>query len=207
MKPENECHVCLETDTVCNELETVCIKNDIDCQHKTKKQNKNNCQYCLPTNDFFNTMPIKIVDKQTNDLKSKVVRGEGIRTAIAGIPMFTKSNKKSRRRKSDKNNKQQSAKRVWRVLLDSGSDGDLVFVRKGTSEVPYTRRNAAQKWRTTNGIFETNKVGNLNMIFPSFSESKIASLKPDIFEISESAPKPAYDLIIGIQSMVCLTWV
>ena len=201
MKPENECHVCLETETVCNELEIVCIENDIDCQHKTKKQNKNSCQYCLPTNDFFNTMPIKIVDKQTNDLKSKVVRGEGIRTAIAGIPMFTKSNKKSRRRKSDKNNKQQSAKRVWRVLLDSGSDGDLVFVRKGTSEVSYTRRNAAQKWRTSNGTFETNKVGNLNMIFPNFSESKIASLKPDIFEISESAPKPAYDLIIGIQSM------
>ena len=39
------------------------------------------------------------------------------------------------------------------------------------------------------------------MIFPSFSESKIASLKQDIFEISENAPKPAYDLIIGIQSM------
>ena len=76
-------------------------------------------------------------------------------------------------------------------MLDSGSDGDLVFVSKGTSEVSYTRRNAAQKWRTSNGTFETIKVGILNMIFPNFSESKIASLKPDIFELSESAPKPA----------------
>ena len=146
-------------------------------------------------------MPIKIVDKQKNDLKSKVVRGNGIRTAIAGIPMITKSNKKSRR-KSDTKYKQQSAKRVWRVLLDSGSDGDLLFVRKGTLEVPYVRRNAAQKWRTSNGTFETNKVGKLDLIFPTFSESKIASLRPDIFELAADSAQPAYDLIIGIQTMI-----
>ena len=119
MKPENECHVCLETDTVCNELETVCIENDIDCQHKTKKQNKNNCQYCLPTNDFFNTMLIKIADKQMNDLKSKVVRGEGIRTAIAGIPMFTKSNKsldaESQTKTINNNQPKESGEYCWIV--------------------------------------------------------------------------------------------
>ena len=86
--------------------------------------------------------------------------------------------------------------------MDSGSDGDLLFVRKGTLEVPYTRRNAAQRWRTSNGTFETSKVGSLDLVFPNISESKIASLKPDIFEISAEAKKPAYDLIIGVKSMI-----
>ena len=207
-KTENECHVCVEAtaQNVCNENdENVCNENNIVCQHITKKHNKNNCHYCLPNNSNFNTMPIKIVDKKTDDLKSRVVRGTGVRTAIAGIPMFTENKqkgKKARRKRASTNNKQQSAKRVWRVLLDSGSDGDLLFVRKGTLEVPYTRRNAAQRWRTSNGTFETSKVGSLDLVFPNFSESKIASLKPDIFEISAEAKKPAYDLIIGVKSMI-----
>ena len=199
LNAKNVCSVCVENDTDLASND-ICLENDLVCEHLTKKPNKNKCQYCLPNNST-STMPIKIVDKQKNDLKSKVVRGNGIRTAIAGIPMITKSNKKSRR-KSDIKYKQQSAKRVWRVLLDSGSDGDLLFVRKGTLEVPYVRRNAAQKWRTSNGTFETNKVGKLDLIFPNFSESKIASLRPDIFGLAADSAQPAYDLIIGIQTMI-----
>ena len=92
---EDVCSVCVENQNDLACIINVCTEN-IVCEHKNKKPNKNNCQYCLPNNSNFNTMPIKIVDKQNFDLKSKVVKGKGIRTAIAGIPMIAKSNKKSR---------------------------------------------------------------------------------------------------------------
>jgi len=96
LNAKNVCSVCVENDTDLASND-ICLENDLVCEHLTKKPNKNKCQYCLPNNST-STMPIKIVDKQKNDLKSKVVRGNGIRTVIAGIPMITKSNKKSRQR-------------------------------------------------------------------------------------------------------------
>jgi len=48
---------------------------------------------------------------------------------------------------------------LWRVLLDSGSDGDLLFRKKGkkTHNVQYTMRSVPQLWHTSNGIFSTKK--------------------------------------------------
>ena len=94
---------------------------------------------------------------------------------------------------------------MWRVLLDSGSDGDLLFVQKGLKEnVPFKERFRPQKWGTLNGTFRTTKVGNLDMIFPEFSESKIMHLKPDIVDIPEKDTKPAYDLILGTEILAKL---
>ena len=44
-------------------------------------------------------------------------------------------------------------------------------------------------------------MADLNLIFPEFSESKAAKIKPDIVMVEEDAPKPTYDLIIGIKSL------
>ena len=94
---------------------------------------------------------------------------------------------------------------MWRVLLDSGSDGDLLFVQKGLKEnVPFKERFRPQKWRTSNGTFRTTKVGNLDMIFPEFSESKVMHLTPDIVDIPEKEAKPAYDLILGTETLAKL---
>jgi hypothetical protein len=47
-------------------------------------------------------------------------------------------------------------KKIVRVLLDSGSDGDLVFVNKDKpSLLPYSKRLVPQSWNTLNGIFQT----------------------------------------------------
>jgi hypothetical protein len=44
---------------------------------------------------------------------------------------------------------------VW-VQLDSGSDGDLVFVSKDRPMLlPYSKRLVPQSWNTSNGIFQT----------------------------------------------------
>ena len=91
-------------------------------------------------------------------------------------------------------------------MLDSGSDGDLAFVRKGMKKsVPCKKHIAPQRWRTSNGTFVTDKVGhNLEFIFPEFSESRMVTISPDIFELPKTSPQPAFDLIIGIETMTKL---
>ncbi len=46
--------------------------------------------------------------------------------------------------------------KLVRVLLDSGSDGDLVFVNKDKPMLlPFLKRLVPQLWNTSNGIFQT----------------------------------------------------
>jgi hypothetical protein len=52
-----------------------------------------------------------------------------------------------------RSNKHYKKKLVW-VLLDSESDGDLVFVNKNKPMLlPYLKRLVPQLWNTLNGIF------------------------------------------------------
>ena len=86
--------------------------------------------------------------------------------------------------------------------MDSGSDGDLLFVHPRNKEcIPQKERFAPQKWKTSNGTFKTTKVGNLEIKFPKFSESKLFKIKPDIIDIPHEMNKPIYDLIIGVEKM------
>lgn len=140
----------------------------------------------LPSN---NTMPNKIVDKFLYNLQQKVVIGSGLITAIVAITYSSNSN---------------HAKRVLRVLLDSGSDGDLLFLYDGDKLTPTKKRISPQKWRTSNGTFKTTEVGDLKVTFPEFSNSKRASFRPDVIRLPKNSPKPVYDLIIGVQSLANL---
>ena len=63
----------------------------------------------------LNRPPIKITETKSDSVDNTVVEGEGVSAAVLAVPLL----------KSDK-----KPKRAWRVLLDSGSDGDLVFVNK-----------------------------------------------------------------------------
>ncbi len=89
-----------------------------------------------------------------------------------------------------------------RVLLDSGSSGDLLFLKKGASKhIPVIKRAVPQSWGTSNGTFVTNKVGNIKIAFVEYSSSKKALLRPDIVEYNPGIDKPMYDLIIGKETM------
>ena len=126
----------------------------------------------------------KIVEQKILSIQAKVVKGKGLCTTIEGV-LVTK-------------NEGKIAKRVWRILLDSGADGDLLFLHPDTSQyIPYKERFAPQKWRTSNGTFKTTKVGQLEMKFPVFSESKLGKLKPDIISMPRESSSPVYDMIIG----------
>ena len=98
----------------------------------------------LFTRSHLDTLPIKIVTNTTSNLQSdKLLVGNSLNTVILGIKKYP----------------HKPSKRVWRVLLDSGSDGDLIFVQTGLKEnVPSKERVRPQKWRTSNGTFRTTFV-------------------------------------------------
>jgi hypothetical protein len=89
-----------------------------------------------------------------------------------------------------------------RVLLDSGSSGDLLFMKKGSSKrIAVVKRVVPQSWGTSNGTFVTNKVGDIEISFVEYSASKKVLFQLDIVEYSPGDQAPMYDLIIGKQTM------
>jgi hypothetical protein len=90
-----------------------------------------------------------------------------------------------------------------RVLLDSGSDGDLWFQEKGTkSRFPYLTRQVPKSWHTSNGSFLTKGRGEVNLTFFEYSNSKRFMIKPDIVEYDpKKMARPAFDLILGVETL------
>jgi hypothetical protein len=89
-----------------------------------------------------------------------------------------------------------------RVLLDSGSSGDLLFMKKGSSKcISIVKWVVPQSWGTSNGTFITDKVGAIEISFDKYLASKKVRLQLDIVEYSPGDPAPMYDLIIGKQTM------
>jgi hypothetical protein len=89
-----------------------------------------------------------------------------------------------------------------RVLLDTGSSGDLLVMEKGSQKyIPTTKRAVPQSRGTSNGTFQTKKVGVIDISFKEYSASKLVKLTPDIVEYKKGAQAPLYDLIIGKQTL------
>jgi hypothetical protein len=89
-----------------------------------------------------------------------------------------------------------------RVLLDSGSSGDLLFMKKGSSKrISIVKRVVPQSWGTFNGTLVTDRVGDIEILFVEYSASKKVHLQPDIVEYGPGDQVPMYDLIIGKQTM------
>jgi hypothetical protein len=67
-----------------------------------------------------------------------------------------------------------------RVLLDTGSDGNLVFVDKDKPMLlPSTKRLVPQSWNTLNGIFQTKRKAEIELNFLEYSNSKRYLAEPD----------------------------
>ncbi len=89
-----------------------------------------------------------------------------------------------------------------RVLLDTGSSGDLLFLKKGSNKyIPIVNSAVPESWSTSNGTFKTKKVGEIELSFVDYSASKKVHLRPDIVEYPKGGPKPLYNLIIGKQTL------
>ena len=89
-----------------------------------------------------------------------------------------------------------------RVLLDTGSSGDLLFMEKGSTKcIPVVRRAIPESWVTSNGPCQTNKMGNVEISFVDYANSKRSHLIPDIVEYARNGAPSLYDQIIGKQTL------
>jgi hypothetical protein len=101
---------------------------------------------------------------------------------------------------SQRSNKHYKQKLVW-VLLDSGSDGDLVFVDKDKPMLlPSSKRLVQQSWNTLDGMFQTKQKAEIELNFFEYSNSKRYLAEPDIIKY-DKINKPQYDLILGVKTM------
>jgi hypothetical protein len=63
--------------------------------------------------------------------------------------------------------------KIVRVLLDSGSDGDLVFLDKDKPMLlPSSKRLVPQSWNTSNGMFQIKHQAEIELNFFEYSDSK-----------------------------------
>jgi hypothetical protein len=98
---------------------------------------------------------------------------------------------------SNKNYKQ----KLVQVLLDSGSDGNLIFMSKDKPILlPYSKRLVPQLWNTLNGIFWTKCKARMELNFFEYSDYKQYYSEPDAIEYKKGF-KLQYDLILGTKTM------
>jgi hypothetical protein len=91
-----------------------------------------------------------------------------------------------------------------RVLLDSGSDGDLIFVSKDKPMLlPFPKRLVPQSWNTLNGIFQMWHKARVELKCFKYSDSKRFHMEPDEVEYDKDS-KPQYDLILGTETVKTL---
>ncbi len=89
-----------------------------------------------------------------------------------------------------------------RVLLDSESSGDLLFMKKGSSKcISVVKRVVPQSWGTSHGTFVTGRVDNIEISFMEYLAIKKIHLQPDIVEYNPGDQAPMYDLTIGKQTI------
>ena len=91
---------------------------------------------------------------------------------------------------------------VIKVLLDSVSDGDLMFHEKGTPlHFPYLTKQVSTSCHLSNGKFLTRKRSKVNLKLFDNSNSKENLVPPDVEEYDRKMTKIVYDLILGCKNM------
>jgi hypothetical protein len=73
------------------------------------------------------------------------------------------------------------------VLLDSGSDGNLVFIDKDKPMLlPSSKRLVPQLWNSSNGMFQNKQKAEIELNFFEYSNSKWYLAEPDIVEYDKN---------------------
>jgi hypothetical protein len=108
----------------------------------------------------------KIIKK--NNIMPNKDPPEGRTTTIVAV-MRGRPKHGPHRQHSNKHYKQ----KLVRILLDSGSDCDLVFVDKDKPMLlPASKRLVPQSWNTLNGRFQTKQKAEIELNFFEFSNSE-----------------------------------
>ena len=124
-------------------------------------------------------------------IRERIIRGKGLKTVAVASPIYAKQG----------STKSKDSERIYRVLLDSGSDGDIAFItEEELSKFNVTQKAYPDQWGTSTGSFETTELVHMDVLLPEFSQTKIMSTKADV-KIVKTKDKPSYDLIIGIETL------
>ena len=123
-----------------------------------------------------------------------VVKGKGRVTANVAAPFL----------KGKGDHFWQEPDKVWWVLFDSGSDGDIVFVTKAQGKRLNTQAKLhKQVWQTSVGAFSTKEAASVDLTFPDFNQSKRMKVQPDAKYIEKDDGRiPTYYFIIDIETMM-----
>jgi hypothetical protein len=114
----------------------------------------------------------------SSDQKSKLLKEmnftpnkdppEGKTTAIVAV-MRGRPKHRHHRQCSNKHYK----RKLVRVLLDSGSGGDLIFIDKDKNMLlPSAKRLVPQSWNTLSGRFQTTRKAEIELNFFEYSDRK-----------------------------------
>jgi hypothetical protein len=121
---------------------------------------------------------------------------EGSTTAVVAVMRGNPKDGYTRQR-SNKHCKQN----IVQVLLDSGSNGNLIFVNKDKPMLlPYLKRLVTQSWNTLSGIFLTRRKARVELNFFEYSDSKRYHVEPDVVKY-DKINRLQYDHILGTVSM------
>jgi hypothetical protein len=147
--------------------------------------------------DIMLTSPSKSEDVHVNNSTPTASNPtEGRTTAVIAVMSGNPKDGYTRQRRN-KHCKQ----KIVRVLLNSGSDGNLIFVNKDKPMLlPYSKRLVPQSWNTSNGIFRTRCKAWVELNFFKYSDSKRYHVKPDVVEYHKDN-KPQYDLNLDTETM------
>jgi len=75
-----------------------------------------------------------------------------------------------------------------KVLLDSGSDGDLYFIPKGkATPFPYLAKQVPKSWHMSNGSSQTDGRAKIIVKFFDYSANTDYTFQPDVFKYDQNA--------------------
>jgi hypothetical protein len=119
--------------------------------------------------------------KEIHNNYSTPTSSEGSTTAVVAVMRGNPKDGYTRHRRN-----KHCKKIIVRVLLDSGSNGDLIFVNKHKPMLlPYSKRLVPQSWNTLNGIFLMRHKARVELNFFEYSDSKRFHVEPDVVKYDE----------------------
>ena len=124
---------------------------------------------------------------------------EGGVTAVVAKARYHRATKNQAKQRFEHSARSCPSNTIIKVLLDGGSDGDLMFHEKGTPmHFPYLTRQVPNSCHTSNGSFLTKGRSEASLKFFEYSNSKEYLVTPDVVEYDKKKiTKPMYDLILG----------
>ena len=136
----------------------------------------NLCDFSNSENEFSSNMDEESISPSVVEQKVTAV------IALIDTATEDKENGIEHSKRCRRSSKLLFTKKV-RVLLDSGSDGDIWFHRKeATKRFPYTERQLVKSYQTSAGDFRTKGQAKFELKFFEYSESYRYFIRPDICE-------------------------